>query len=116
PNQVNNSLVFPGIFRGALDVRARTITDEMCLAAANELAAMARRRGLDPDCIVPTMDDMDVFVAEAVAVGMKAQEPGIARKSISREALWEHARKAIYHAHELTKTMMEEGLIPAFPG
>jgi malate dehydrogenase (oxaloacetate-decarboxylating) len=115
PNQVNNSLVFPGIFRGALDVRARTITDEMCLAAADELARMARRQGLDAEHIVPTMDDVDVFIAEAVAVGMKAQEQGVARKDVSREALWEHARKLIYHAHELTKVMMEEGLIPAIP-
>lgn len=115
PNQVNNSLVFPGIFRGALDVRARTITDEMCLAAAGELARMARRRGLDPDSIVPTMDDVDVFVAEAVAVGMKAQEQGVAKKRVSREALWEHAQKVIYQAHELTRIMMEEGLIPAVP-
>ncbi|MGC8825695.1 MAG: NAD(P)-dependent malic enzyme [Anaerolineae bacterium] len=115
PNQVNNSLVFPGIFRGALDVRARTITDEMCLAAADELARMARRRELDPDFIVPTMDDVDVFVAEAVAVGMKAQEQGVAKKRVSREALWEHAQKVIYQAHELTRIMMEEGLIPAMP-
>lgn len=115
PNQVNNSLVFPGIFRGALDVRAKTITDEMCLAAANELARMARRQGLDAEHIVPSMDDVDVFIAEAVAVGMKAQEQGVARKEVSREALWEHARKLIYHAHELTKMMMEEGLIPAVP-
>lgn len=115
PNQVNNSLVFPGIFRGALDVRAKTITDEMCLAAADELARMARRRGLDPEFIVPTMDDVDVFVAEAVAVGMKAQEQGVARKRVSREALWEHAQKVIYQAHELTRVMMQEGLIPEVP-
>ncbi len=115
PNQVNNSLVFPGIFRGALDVRARTITDEMCLAAADELARMARRRGLDPESIVPTMDDVDVFVAEAVAVGMKAQEQGVARKRVAREKLWEHAQRVIYHAHELTRVMMQEGLIPAVP-
>jgi malate dehydrogenase (oxaloacetate-decarboxylating) len=115
PNQVNNSLVFPGIFRGALDVRAKTITDEMCLAAADELARMARRQGLDAEHIVPTMDDVDVFIAEAVAVGMKAQEQGVAQKKVSREALWEHASKLISHAHELTKVMMEEGLIPAVP-
>ena len=115
PNQVNNSLVFPGIFRGALDVRAKTITDEMCLAAADELARMARRQGLDAEHIVPTMDDVEVFIAEAVAVGMKAQEQGVAQKKVSREALWEHASKLISHAHELTKVMMEEGLIPAVP-
>src|SRR5947208_3023732 len=57
PNQVNNSLGFPGIFRGTLDVRARTITDEMCIAAATELALVAEEKGLDEEHIVPTMED-----------------------------------------------------------
>ena len=82
PNQVNNSLVFPGVFRGALDVRARTITNEMCLAAANELAMAAREHGLSSKYIVPDMDDREVFVREAVAVGMKAQELGVAQLSL----------------------------------
>ena len=54
PNQVNNSLGFPAIFRGALDVRARTITDEMCLAAAAEIAAVAADRGLREDAFSRT--------------------------------------------------------------
>src|SRR5947208_6522883 len=61
PNQVNNSLGFPGIFRGTLDVRARTITDEMCIAAARELALVAEEKGLDEEHIVPTMEEIDVF-------------------------------------------------------
>jgi malate dehydrogenase (oxaloacetate-decarboxylating) len=71
PNQVNNSLGFPGIFRGTLDVRAKTITDEMCFAAAE---AMANHVGdkLSPEYILPTMDDWDVFPREAAAVGLKA--------------------------------------------
>src|SRR5439155_1568450 len=55
PNQVNNSLGFPGIFRGTLDVRAKTITDEMCIAAAKELALVAEEKGLDEEHIVPAM-------------------------------------------------------------
>src|SRR5438309_1958067 len=74
PNQVNNSLGFPGIFRGTLDVRAKTISDEMCIAAARELAAVAEERGLSEDYIVPTMEEIDVFAREAAAVGMKAVE------------------------------------------
>src|SRR5437773_10963824 len=70
PNQVLNSLGFPGIFRGRLDVRARTITDEMCIAAATELALVAEEKGLDEENIVPTMEEIDVFAREAVAVGM----------------------------------------------
>ena len=75
PNQVNNSLGFPGIFRGALDVRARTITDEMCIAAAMEIAKTAEDRGLTETHIVPTMDEWEVFPREAVAVGMKPWRP-----------------------------------------
>ncbi len=60
PNQVNNSLGFPGIFRGALDVRAKTITDEMCIAAAEALAAAAPDNGLNPECILPTMIEWEV--------------------------------------------------------
>jgi len=67
PNQVNNSLGFPGIFRGALDVRARTITDEMCIAAAEELAKCAEDKGLSEEYIVPTMDEWEVFPREATA-------------------------------------------------
>jgi malate dehydrogenase (oxaloacetate-decarboxylating) len=80
PNQVNNSLGFPGIFRGALDVRARTITDEMCYAAATALAEHIGDQ-LDDDHILPTMDDWDIFPREAAAVGMMAQEQGVARLS-----------------------------------
>jgi len=78
PNQVNNSVGFPGIFRGTLDVRAKTITDEMCIAAAVELAKVAEDKGLSADYIMPTMDDWEVFPREAAAVAMKAIEQGIA--------------------------------------
>src|SRR6059036_1764497 len=64
PNQVNNSLGFPGIFRGTLDVRAKTISDEMCIAAARELAAVAEETGLSEDYIVPTMEEIEVFARE----------------------------------------------------
>ena len=88
PNQVNNSLGFPGIFRGALDVRAKTITDEMCLAAAHALAEAAPDGGMDPDCILPTMVEWEVFAQEAVAVGMKAQEQGLARLTVDEDDLY----------------------------
>ena len=81
PNQVNNSIGFPGIFRGTLDVRARTITDEMCIAAAVELAKVAEDKGLSADYIMPTMDDWEVFPREAAAVAMKAIEQGVALRT-----------------------------------
>lgn len=114
PNQVNNSIGFPGIFRGTLDVRARTITDEMCIAAAEELAAVQEDAGLDADHIVPTMDNWEVFIREAVAVGLKAEEQGVARLKPSRQVLWESAEAIIKNSRDSTKLLMEQGLIPPY--
>jgi len=110
-NQVNNSLGFPGIFRGTLDVRAKTITDEMCIAAAEALAGMAEKRGLNPEYILPTMDEWEVFPREAVAVAMKAQEQGIARIKISAEDEFKNASAIIKRSRDLTQMMMREGFI-----
>ncbi len=114
-NQINNSLGFPGIFRGVLDVRATTITDEMAIAAAEELARCAEERGLDEEHIVPTMGDWEVFPREAAAVGVKAQEQGVARLSLSHEELLSKARQIIRGAQDLTHFMMEKGLISPVP-
>jgi malate dehydrogenase (oxaloacetate-decarboxylating) len=115
PNQVNNSLGFPGIFRGALDVRARTITDGMCMAAAHALADMAMENGLDAEHILPTMDDREVFPREAVAVAMKAQEEGVARRETTAEREFERAASIIRTAHDMTQALMEAGFIPPAP-
>ena len=115
PNQVNNSIGFPAIFRGALDVAARTITDEMCIAAAYELASCAEDRGLSEDYIIPGMEEWEVFVREAVAVGMKAMEQGVARKKLSREELTRQAEKMIRQSRETTALLMNAGLIPPAP-
>ncbi len=114
PNQVNNSLGFPGIFRGALDVRARAITDEMCFAAANALADHIGDR-LDAEHILPDMEDWEVFAREAAAVGMKAQEQGVARLEKSYDELFEHAQQIIGRSRNLTKMMMDQGFIAAAP-
>jgi malate dehydrogenase (oxaloacetate-decarboxylating) len=111
PNQVNNSLGFPGIFRGTLDVAAKTITDEMCIAAANELAQLAADNGLHDNYIIPSMDDWEVFPREAAAVGIKAIEQGVARKVLSREELYRMASERIARARSLTRTMMDTGFI-----
>lgn len=115
PNQLNNSLGFPGIFRGTLDVRASTITDEMCLAAAAELAQCAEDRGIDEDSIAPTMDEWDVFPREAVAVGMKAQEQGLARLTMTRQELYDKASATIRKARETAQLLMREGVIAPAP-
>ena len=115
PNQINNSLGFPGIFRGVLDVRATTITDEMAIAAAEELARCAEERGITEDNILPTMDEWEVFPREAVAVALKAQEQGVARLNLSRDELYSMAETKIRQAREMTQFMMDKGIIPPVP-
>ena len=114
PNQVNNSLGFPGIFRGALDVRASTITDEMCFAAAKALADHVGER-LDEEQILPTMDDWEVFPREAVAVALKAQEQGVAKLTLSRDEIYEQAHRIIKRSRDLTHSMMEQEFIETAP-
>ncbi len=114
PNQVNNSLGFPGIFRGALDVRAKTITDEMCFAAAEALADFIGD-DLDDEHLLPSMEDWQVFAREAAAVGMKAQEQGVARLTKSYDELYQHALAMIGRSRNLTQMMMDEGFIAPVP-
>jgi malate dehydrogenase (oxaloacetate-decarboxylating) len=114
PNQVNNSLGFPGIFRGTLDVRARTITDEMCFAAAKALADHVGDR-LSEEFILPNMDDWEVFPREAAAVAMKAQEQGVAQLALSSEEIYTQAHTIIKRSRDLTHRMMEEGFIAGAP-
>ncbi|MHA1414040.1 MAG: NAD(P)-dependent malic enzyme [Promethearchaeota archaeon] len=116
PNQVNNSLGFPGIFRGALDVRAKTITDEMCIAAAHALADIVNEvEGcLVDNCILPTMEYEDLFIREAVAVGLKAIEQGVARLKFSEEELTTKAKNMIDNSQAELKLLMKEKMIPEF--
>jgi len=94
---------------------AKTITDEMCIAAAQELAKCAEDRGIEEDNIVPDMTEWEVFPREATAVGMKAIEQGVARVTMSREELYKMAETKIREARAQTDLLMKEGLIPAPP-
>ncbi len=116
PNQVNNSIGFPAIFRGTLDVMARTITDEMCLAAAAELARCAEDRGLSEDHLLPTMDEWEVFPREAVAVAKKAMEQGVARLKLSEKELFKMAESKIRRARDEVGLLMERGIILPYEG
>lgn len=107
PNQVNNSLGFPGIFRGTLDVKAKTISDTMCRAAVMEIAKTAEDNGLNENYIVPTMDEWEVFPREAAAVGTAAIEEGLARIKLSRKELYEKAEQIIKRARDQTKYLMK---------
>ena len=79
PNQVNNVLAFPGIFRGALDVRASDINDEMKIAAANAIAGIVSDAELNPEYILPDAFDKRVGPAVAAAVAQAARDTGVAR-------------------------------------
>jgi len=111
PNQVNNSTGFPGIFRGVLDVGARTITDDMCLVAAESLARYAEERGMSEDNIAPTMGEPEAFIREAVDVGMEAQKEGIASIEISREELRKKCEAMINSSRETHDALVKAGCI-----
>jgi malate dehydrogenase (oxaloacetate-decarboxylating) len=80
PNQINNVLAFPGIFRGALDVRASAITEEMKLAAGRAIASVVKHEELSAEYVVPSVFNRDVVPAVAGAVAQAAEEGGIARR------------------------------------
>jgi malate dehydrogenase (oxaloacetate-decarboxylating) len=80
PNQINNVLAFPGIFRGALDVRAADINERMKLAAAGAIAAVIRPDELGPDYVIPSVFNREVAPAVAEAVALAAEESGVARR------------------------------------
>ena len=111
PNQVNNSCGFPGILKGALTVRATKITDSMAIAAAHSLALFARNRGIDPESIVPTMDETEVFAHEAADVAMQAIADGVAQIQPSREEVFKIAMEDITASRSLTHKMMEDGYL-----
>ncbi|MBN2379627.1 NADP-dependent malic enzyme [candidate division WOR-3 bacterium] len=116
PNQVNNSLGFPGIFRGTLDIRAKTITDGMCIAAARELAKVAEEKGLRSDYIIPSMDEWEVFPREAAAVAMQAIEEGVAGISdLTYEQEMKKASEIIKNTRDSVQLLMKEGHIPPAP-
>ncbi len=115
PNQVNNSLVFPGVFRGVLDARATTITDEMTIAAAEEIALFAREKGLREDYIIPTMEEWELYPRVAAAVASKATEQGVARRPTTYSEELETARQVIQTAREKYRAVVEKGLIPPPP-
>jgi malate dehydrogenase (oxaloacetate-decarboxylating) len=79
PNQINNVLAFPGVFRGALDCRASTITTTMCLEAASAIASLVKPSDLNREHIIPSVFDKRVATAVAAAVQQAAREEGIAQ-------------------------------------
>jgi malate dehydrogenase (oxaloacetate-decarboxylating) len=115
PNQVNNSLVFPPVFRGVLDARARTIPDEIVLVAARELARGAARKGLTPHHLLPTMEESEVFPEVAAAVGDAAVRLGIARRPLTHEEFLARATERMGRPARLVRALARARLTPPMP-
>ena len=115
PNQVNNSLVFPAVFRGILDARARSIPDDVVLAAARELARGAARKGLTDQHLLPTMEEPEVFPEVAAAVGDTAVRLGIARRKLSHDEFLERARTMMGRSARLVRALVRAGLTSPMP-
>lgn len=108
PNQVNNSLMFPSVFRGVLDVRARTITDSMVIEASMEIARFAEKQGLNENHIIPKMTDWELYpmVAERVAkLAIKSKFTRNTRYDAER------SRNTIERAKRLLEVLQEKGFI-----
>ncbi len=113
PNQVNNSMGFPGILKGALLVRARKITDEMAIAAAYAVANFAQKKGIHPDYIMPTMDETEVFAEEAADVAMTAIKNGVARVMPGRDEVYQKTLLDIKEARAMIEVLMKENFVKA---
>ncbi len=114
PNQINNSLVFPGVFRGVLDARAKGVNFKIMVAASYEIADFVKNP--DSEKIVPTMDDWELYPAVAAAVASKTVEMGLARKNNSREGFYRTAHDLIEENRHVYMKLMEERLIKELPG
>jgi malate dehydrogenase (oxaloacetate-decarboxylating) len=111
PNQVNNSLGFPGILKGSLLVRARKVTDEMAIAAAYSVANFAEKKGISPDYIMPTMDETEVFAQEAADVAQTAIKNGVARLEIDWQTAYDQTLADIKEARAIMDLLMKENYV-----
>jgi len=115
PNQVNNSVCFPGILKGALLVRARKITDGMAIRCAHSIADFSEKRGISPDSIIATMEETEVFAQEAADVAQQAIAEGVARLTLSWEEVYNRAKADIAAARALVEDMRKLGHIKEPP-
>lgn len=111
PNQVNNSLGFPAVFRGILTVRARKMHDEMFIAAANAIAKYTEETGLSEDRIIASMNEVELFIREAIAVAKKAIELGLARRIMNDSEIEYEIRETIYRVRRYMDIAIRNGLI-----
>ncbi|MCB5250812.1 MAG: NADP-dependent malic enzyme [Candidatus Cloacimonetes bacterium] len=111
PNQVNNSLGFPGILKGALLCKARQITDGMAIRAAESLAEFARQRDFHADKILPTMDELEVFAQVAADVAMQAVKEGVARTKVCFDQVYNTTLYDIKQTRKTIDLMMDNDII-----
>jgi len=115
PNQVNNSLCFPGILKGALLARASGISDGMALRCAHSLAEFAKDKGISPSRILPDMEDEGLFAKEAADVAQQALDEGLARSGMSKQDVYNRASADIASSRALFRSMVEDGAIAPPP-
>lgn len=115
PNQVNNSIGFPGILKGALLVRARKITDNMAIAAAKAIARFSEERGISPENITARMDEPEVFPIEAADVARQAIQDGVARIQLTWQQVYDLAKVDIENARHSTEILLSNGAIQPPP-
>jgi malate dehydrogenase (oxaloacetate-decarboxylating) len=115
PNQVNNSVCFPGILKGALLVRAKKITDGMAIRCAHSIAEFSEKRGISPDNIIANMEETDVFAREAADVAEQAISEGVARLKLSWEEVYNRAKADIATARAIVEDMKKLGHIKEPP-
>ena len=115
PNQVNNSLGFPAVFRGVLTVGARKMVDEMFMAAAYAIAKYTEETGIHEERIIGTMEEAELYVREALAVAEKAAELGLARRKLSRSELEYEIREAIERPKRYLRLALSGGLLGELP-
>ncbi len=110
PNQVNNSLAFPGLFRGALDARARVINDAMKLAAAERLASLVTEKEFEEGQIIPQAMNYDVAPSLAAAVAQASMDTGVARIRVDPLIVAQHCHDYIYEGIMMPVPALEETL------
>ena len=113
-NQVNNSLVFPGVFRGILDARSRGVNFDVMVSASKEIADFVKEPS--PEKIVPSMDEWELYPTVASAVAYKTVELGLARKIDSREGFRKTASEIIEANRKLYLKVLDDKLIKDLPG
>jgi malate dehydrogenase (oxaloacetate-decarboxylating) len=115
PNQLNNSIGFPGILKGALLVRARKITDQMAVAAARSLAGYARQRGINPENIVPKMEEPGLFSRVAADVGTQAIADRVAELPLGPDEIFQKATADIENARAAYEALVRDEIIKPMP-